>query len=343
MWAIVAFVMRLKSRIELLLWNDSPERCILLESMPHPNASPQSMPMSSETELWRLYLRGDPTRFPLEADINPSVYQWYLIDLAHRPEGSVAVADARERVLYSPPVQDIFAAQQAEGYWATPDSLAKPYYHATLWNLALLAELGIPRDSRRARAAYEFALQIFLDEHGRFGGLDAVESGYLIHALAYFRPNLDERVTRAARALAQIAVEADSDEARVSALWAWADLCDDPEVSDTARNVRERLLDSLASRGDLGYAPITFPPFEPRDPLFISRVLALHNSANDPRAEPLIEGVLQKEDEWGRWPLEKNLNGSMTACTEEVTSASRWATLNALRVIVKLVKGAWGE
>jgi hypothetical protein len=296
--------------------------------------------MNSETELWRIYLRRDPTRFLLDADTNPSVYLWYLIDLANRPEDSVAVADARERVLYSPPVQDIFAAQQAEGYWATPDSLAKPYYHATLWNLALLAELGVPRDSRRARAAYEFALQSFLDEHGRFGGLDAVESGYLIHALAYFRPNVDERVTRAARALAQIAVEADSDEARVSALWAWADLCDDPEVSGAARNVRELSLDSLAGRGTRGFAPITFPPFEPRDPLFISHVLAAYGCANDPRAGYLIESILQKQDEWGRWPLEKTLNGSMTACTEEVTSASRWATLNALRVVVKLVKNA---
>ncbi len=308
--------------------------------MPHPNASPQSMPMSSETELWRLYLRRDPTRFLLDADTNPSVYLWYLIDLAHRPEDSVAVADARERVLYSPAVQEVFAAQKGEGYWATPNSLAKPYYHATLWNLALLAELGIPRDSRRARAAYEFALQSFLHERGRFAGLDAVESGYLIHALAYFRPNLDERVTRAARALNQLATDADSDDARVLALWAWADLCDDAEISDAARNVRERLLDSLAALGDRGYAPISFPPFESRDPLFISGVLALHNSANDPRAAHLIESILQKQDEWGRWPLESSLNGSMTVCTEEVTSASRWATLNALRVIVKLVKNA---
>ena len=117
--------------------------------------------MNPEAERWRTYLRQDPTRFLLDADANPSVYLWYLIDLAHRPENSVAVSGARERVLYSPPVQHIFAAQQREGYWATPDSLAKPYYRATLWNLAHLAELGIPRDSRRAERLANSPCRIF--------------------------------------------------------------------------------------------------------------------------------------------------------------------------------------
>lgn len=293
--------------------------------------------MNPEAELWRVYLRRDPSRFLLDGDANPSVYLWYLIDLAHRPEASVAVAEACERVLYSPPVQDTFAAQQHEGYWATPNSLAEPYYHGTLWSLALLTELGLPRGSRRARAGCEFALQNFLDERGRFAGLDAVESGYLIHALGYFRLNSDERVTRAARALAQIVAEQDSDEARVAALWAWADLCEEPELAQSARTVRSQLLDSLAARATRSFAPITFPSFDPRDPLFISRVLAIYGCANDPRAAPLIEGMLEKQDEQGRWPLENDLNGKVTASTEQVTSASRWATLNALRVIVKLV------
>jgi hypothetical protein len=298
------------------------------------------MPMNSKAERWRIYLRQDPTRFLLDADANPSVYLWYLIDLAHRPENSVAVGGARERVLYSPPVQHIFAAQQREGYWATPDSLAKPYYRATLWNLAHLAELGIPRDSRRARTACEFALQNFLDERGRFAGLDVVESGYLIHALTYFRLASDERVMRAAHALGELVAEANSDEARLLALWAWADLREHAESSALATHVRERLLDSLAARGDHNYAPITFPPFEPRDPLFISRVLAIHDCADDPRAARLIQCVVKKQDASSRWPLENNLDGSMSECAEEETSASRWATLNALRVIVKLVKSA---
>jgi len=68
--------------------------------------------MESALERWRRYLRRDPTRFLLDADANPSVYLWYLIDVAHRPETSRAVRDARERVLYSQPVQNLFAAQQ---------------------------------------------------------------------------------------------------------------------------------------------------------------------------------------------------------------------------------------
>jgi len=171
--------------------------------------------MSSREILFRQYLKKDPTRFLLDAEANPSVYLWYLIDIARRPENSIAVGEARERVLYSNPVQEIFAAQKPEGYWESPESLSEPRYRATVWTLALLAELGIPRESRRARAACEFALQNFSDASGRFSELDTVEVGYLIHALAYFNRARDERVQRAARRLIQEDV---SDDANVAAL-----------------------------------------------------------------------------------------------------------------------------
>jgi hypothetical protein len=298
--------------------------------------------MDSQTQLWRNYLHKDPTRFLLDADANPSVYLWYLIDLAHRPENSAVVIDARERVLFSPPVQEIFAAQHEEGYWESANSLAQPYYRATLWNLALLAELGIPRDSRRARAACEFALEHFLEEGGRFAGLDLIESCYLVHALSYFRPAPDERVARAARSLIELAEEADSVEGCDMALWAWVDFRQDGEVSAVAEQVRERLLGWLGERGADGFAPITFPSFDPLDALFVSRVLALYDCENDPRAGRLIESVLRKQNEQSRWPLERNMNGKLTTQVETESYASRWATMNALRVIVKLVMSKGG-
>src|SRR5690349_7918809 len=100
-------------------------------------------------ERWKKYLRRDPTRWLLETD-NPSIVLWYQLDIAHRPEDALGVVATRERVLYSDPVQAIFRAQRELGFWEDEDSLSQPYYHATLWNLALLAELGIPRHSRRA-------------------------------------------------------------------------------------------------------------------------------------------------------------------------------------------------
>lgn len=300
--------------------------------------------MEPEIERWRKYLRQDPTRFLLDPDANPSVHLWYLIDIAHRPEDSGAVRDARNRVLYSTPVQEIFAAQQPEGYWAPAESLAEPHYRATLWNLALLAELGIPLESRRARAGCEFALQNFLDLRGYFRGLDAVESGYLVHALAYFNLASDKRVRRAARGLAEQVAAANSEAALVLALWAWQDFAGDEAIAAGIKVVRDRLFTFLAARQKdasidhrSSFAPVTFPQFEPRDPLFILRVLAAHDCVRDPRAAFLVESVIQKQNEWAQWPLEASLNGSLIPRIEEDSRTSRWATLNALRVIVKLV------
>ena len=51
-------------------------------------------------------------------------------------------------------------------------------------------------------------------------------------------------------------------------LWAWADFGYDPEISAEAGKAREKLLDLLAVSADWGFAPILFPPFDPRDGLF---------------------------------------------------------------------------
>ena len=119
----------------------------------------------SSLERWKKFLRYDPTRWLLETN-DPSILLWYQIEIAHRPEDAPGVTETRERVLYSEPVQTIFAAQNELGFWGDASDavhrqqLAVPHYHATLWNLALL---GRTRHSARRAAACvtpcEFVLQ----------------------------------------------------------------------------------------------------------------------------------------------------------------------------------------
>src|SRR5438552_11904563 len=125
-------------------------------------------------ERWKKYLRRDPTRWLLETD-DPSIVLWYQLDIAHRPEDAPGVMATRERVLYSAVVQEIFRRQSEWGSWGYSGSLLHFGHGGTVWQLALLAELGIPRASRHARTACEFALQNFLLEDGWFAGLDGVE------------------------------------------------------------------------------------------------------------------------------------------------------------------------
>src|SRR5690242_21026545 len=46
--------------------------------------------------------------------------------------------------------------------------------------------------------------------------------------------------------------------------------------------------------------------------------------ANDPRAAPLVERLIGKQDERARWMLEKDLNAQLITRLEEAGKPSRW-------------------
>jgi hypothetical protein len=289
---------------------------------------------------WQKYLRADPTRWLFESG-DPSILLWYQLDLAHRPEDARAVVDTRERVLYSEPVQSIFAAQNEIGYWGDAADMVRPRYTATLWNLALLAELGIPRVSRRARYACEFLLQNVLNADGTFAGLDEVETGFLLRAFGYFNYAHDARARRAAHKLRE---RADSYAARVCALWGWRAFCQDAEIARAAQETLARILSDLRASGNaVRGAPrarlgaYTFPPFEPRDELFLLRVLAEYQRVQDECVAPLIDALVTKQNARAQWTMERDLNAQLLTPFEPQGAPSRWITLNALRVITCLV------
>jgi hypothetical protein len=280
---------------------------------------------------WRERLRGDPAPWLLDYADNPSVYFWFLRDIVGRPEDAPALLDARDRILYSAPVQEVFAAQDESGFWGNPDSLDTPRYRATLWSLALLAELGVPRASRRARAASEFVLQNHLAEDGSFAGLsDSPQVGLLMHALLYFRNRQDARLAPAIERLAEWAAEGD-----VFALWALTEIpreqCS-PTVQTAVVRGADKLLDALAC-GD--YPTFgAFPSFDGNDALLALRVLTRLGCANDSRTNAVIEKIWERQGEGARWQLEKSYNGWLAARVEEIGTPSKWATLNVLRVVV---------
>ncbi|MDL1898416.1 hypothetical protein FBQ82_19390 [Anaerolineae bacterium CFX7] len=289
---------------------------------------------SSGRAQWQKYLRYDPTRWLFETD-DPSILLWYQLDLAHRPENAPAVGATRERVLYSEPVQNLFAAQDEFGFWGAAENLAQPRFTATLWNLALLAELGIPRASRRARNACEFILQNFLAADGTFAGLDESETGYLVRAFGYFHYARDERVLRVARTLR---ARVHSFEARVCALWGWRAFCHDATIARAAQEHSAYVLENAAAAGNAtASVPYVFPQFDPRDELFCLRVLAEYDCVADARLAPLVDRLVAKQNERAQWTAERDLNAQLLTPFETENAPSRWLTLNALRVIVKLV------
>jgi hypothetical protein len=162
------------------------------------------------------------------------------------------------------------------------------------------------------------------------------ETGYLLRALGYFNYAADGRALTAARALAR---RLENTESALAALWGWRDFDADAEVAEAARECLERVMEARAS--DVAAdAPYTFPQFDPRDPLFFLRILAEHKAIGDRRAAPYLEALVQKQNERAQWRLEHSLNAELVIPLEPQGEPSRWLTLNALRIIVKLVQSA---
>ncbi len=284
--------------------------------------------MSDPQQDWRYRLRSDPARWLLDEADDPSVAFWFQRDIVGRPEDAPSLLDLREQILFSDPVQALFAAQDESGFWESPTSLELPRYKATLWSLALLAELGTPRASRHARAACEFVLQNHLNADDEVTGLlDRSHNGLLVRSLVYFRYGGDPRLTPALDGLA-----ADAAAGNLFALWAFAELRNAKYALPVTQGV-EQVLDGLAD--DEFTIVGAFPPFEPHDAVLALRVVRSLGRAHDSRLDGITQKLWDQQEEGGRWHLEKSYEGTLATDLGGRDHQTKWATLNVLRVVTE--------
>ena len=69
------------------------------------------------------------------------------------------------------------------------------------------------------------------------------------------------------------------------------------------------------------------------DILETAEVLVELGYKDDPRLQPTLDWLRQKQDSQGRWTLEDSLNGKMWVDIEAKGQPSKWITLRALRVL----------
>jgi hypothetical protein len=284
--------------------------------------------MNSPQSGWRYRLRGDPAAWLLDEADNPSVYFWFQRDIVGRPEDSPSLVSAREQILFSPAVQQVFDAQDTSGFWESPASLDLPRYRSTLWALATLAELGLARTSRRARLACEMVIQNHLNADGALTGLrDLSVAGLLVRTLGYFLPG-DPRLIPACERLAPAARSGN-----VYATWALAE-ARHPDQAALRAEAAQALLDAVANGAFRTVG--AFPPFDPGDLLLAARVIMLLGRLDDPRAVHAIDEIWQRQQQGARWRLEKDYGGETIGATlEPAGPPSKWATLAALRVLTR--------
>lgn len=105
---------------------------------------------------WKHVLKADATDWLLEEE-NPVVRYWALRDLTGASKREVAAA--RRQVSASGVVQEIFRQQKQEGHWERPANMHAPHYTSTVYQLALLGDLGLEAEDRRVARGVEAVLR----------------------------------------------------------------------------------------------------------------------------------------------------------------------------------------
>lgn len=297
---------------------------------------------------WQEHLNGDPLPWLLDPE-NPSVRYWTLADILDRPASDPEVQEVRAAADQQPLVKELFALQHPEGYWG--DDETKPYTaQGAVATLTLLHMLGVTPDERTAAGCDSF-LRFCQHESGGFSMTKKLRSGIFpcttgehLRFLIYFGLGDDPRVQAA---FAFLVEDMSADDAldcgryqHRDCLWGAIAALNGLAVLPTgmrsaqSERVVKRLADALldAKYDFEGEHKRWFTFGVPRgwDLLSALKALAAHGYAGDARFAPLLELVLTRQDDQGRW-----LCGSVSRTwpIEKRNRPSKWVTLDALRVL----------
>lgn len=296
---------------------------------------------------WIKRLNGDPLPWLLDPE-NPSIRYWTLIDIFDRPPDDSDVQEARAAIADQALVKELFTLQRREGYWGDE---TKPHNaEGAGAALTLLHTLGVTPDQRTTAGCDSF-LRFCQHESGGFSMRKAARSGIFpcttgthLRFLVYLGLGDDPRVRAAFAFLIEDMATADALDCgryqhqdclwgAISALDGLALLPADMRSAQSQRTVKRLAAALLDARYDFeGEHKRWLTLGVPRtwDLLSALKALAAHGYAQDSRFIPLLELLLNRQDEQGRW-----LCGSVSRTwpIEKRNQPSKWVTLDAVRVL----------
>jgi hypothetical protein len=321
---------------------------------------------------WRSLPNGNPLPWLLEPE-DPSVRYFALRDLVGRGEHDPEVQAARAAIMESEPVATILANRHPEGYWVKPGHGYSPKYTGTVWQIMLLADLGADGTADRIRQSCDYLLSHCqartggLSHNATPSGVIHCLTGNLTHAfLALGLPADNERIQQAldwqARAILGEEVTYYKSGTTgagfgcaynlalpcawgaVKALKAFSLLPSQARTQRVASAINagvDFLLSCDLAKADYphyervssGWKKFGYPLSYTSDILEALEVLARFGQARDPRLSNAIEFMLSKQDNEGRWKLERTLNGKMWIDIERKGQPSKWVTLRVLSIL----------
>lgn len=282
---------------------------------------------------------------------NPSARYLTLTRVLGRSEERPEVQASREAIPETAPAREILLAQYPQGYWMHPGVGYSPRYRATLWQVLILTQLGMPRCPAVDRAV-EHLIEANQREDGAFraskepGDAPIGLNGSLLWALETLGYGDETPVQQAWSWLAgeidAYGLEAGvaSGEGRaqtaVNVLWAANAVPSDRRcdaVQFVSREAAALLLDAPPKRGsgDASWFRLTFPLTEGADLLQWLAVLVDAGYGDDPRLAPARSWLARKRRPDGTWPLEW-VPGKLWADVGQLDEPNKWVTVRALAV-----------
>lgn len=321
---------------------------------------------------WKSVLKADPTDWLLEED-NPSIRYWTLKDLLNKSESEPEVAGAKEKVPKSKEVQMIFSKIDINGgpFWSRSNGDIYWGTFSTGSVLCFLAETGLTKRDPEIEdlAKFLFGYQSaegFFKLSPRGPGWWSCFTATVLGALLRFGYVDDERIDKGIEWLFRTqrldggwyctknALKGGSKEeldscphSVLNVLWAFMNT---PEL----RN-REELIPAAEfllrhwetkipipdiDRGRYGIGSrfkwIRYPLFEYHLLKYVYILSHYDYALKDKRLIEAVDSLMSKQDSQGRWAISKPYRGWEEFEFGKRGSPSKWATLNALRVLKKI-------
>jgi hypothetical protein len=314
---------------------------------------------------WKDLLKGDPIEWLLE-ESNPSVRYFTLVKLLDRPNDDAHVITAQQAINESEPVRKMLKAQRPQGYWGRD----KRPYHGLSKQLITLEHLGYQGDDDHISKAIQYLFTKAQMEDGAFtsdkfdrgrGGVIPCFTANAVHFLYWFGYGEDERTRKALDYL--LRTQQDDDgwlcfervKKTHACFWATAKVLRAFEIlpleQQTAEieEARQRAINLFLNNGlyrhhsEFGKVhPDWFnfgrPLFVGTDVLEVLELLAPYVSPDDERIQEGLQTVLEKQDQQGRWPAERQIRvrKDWPIEFEEVGQPSKWVTFHAVNMLKRL-------
>ncbi len=312
---------------------------------------------------WKHRLKADPTGWLLEPE-NPPVRYWTLVDLLNRPPDDREMRAAQAAIPTYPPLAELLAAQQPDGYWVRRDYYLPRTGRGTFWVLSVLGDLGLTAEDVHVRRACDF---MFAQqrENGAFcrrrripgqgtvwqENTEPCTQARIVRFLIQFGYAKDPRVRKAIDWLLPIQREdgmwfcrgaegrgclrATLDVLRLAALD--PQTAAQPGITQAAAAVCDLLMEPRMSRFHVGDAwgtweGLKYPYFGFGLISALDALARLGYTLAEPKIATGADYLLSRQLPDGTWPLDESWPPSPINFGQ-VGEPNKWLTLDALRVV----------